>query len=213
MDERKAVAGNQDGTPLLEAGEESRVAGGQRAPWPDRVGHPHAGRREPGPGVAFHQISLAQDLAHAVGAQRLIGHRFMDPEVFGHRLDEAPAVHRDRAGEHVVAHPPVEQLDQRLEITHLIRSIVKHHVEVLNVRSQGGAQLAWNAPVGVDALDPGGQFDHMAVGDRHLESPSRQFADQAQPDVAVAPDDQDTHTINLSSLQSDAGTPAPRRLY
>jgi len=93
VDERETIARDQDRAAGLEAGEEHRVPGGQRAHRPERVGDAQHRRRQARRSVLIEQVLLATHLADAVRLARVGVVGGVGAERLPDRLDVAAAVH------------------------------------------------------------------------------------------------------------------------
>jgi hypothetical protein len=105
----------------------------------------------------------------------------------------------------------VKELYERRHVGDLVGGVVEHGVEGPSRAREGSARRAILTAVDVNAANPLGEDDRVAIGDRHLVASVGKFAHQAQPDVAVATQDQDSHLLLLSGASDDRRTRGTRK--
>ena len=177
LEDRRAVAGDQDGPPGLQAGEHALLPVRDDVAGPVDHREVHDGRREAVVVACLGQHVLAEELVAAVldlGVAALRGVVLGDGQVVRCRVD-----HR-RACEHVLAGPPVEELNHEPYVVGVVGAHVQHHVEL--EAAQDLAHLVVVGPVGEEAVDAVRQrrLGPAPVHDGHVVSAAGQLVDQRQ---------------------------------
>ena len=177
LEDRRAVAGDQDGSAGLQAGEHALLPIGNDVAGPVDHREVDDGGREAVVIPGLGQYVLAEELVAAVldlGVAALRGVVLGDGQVVRCRVD-----HR-RACEHVLAGPPVEELNHEPYVVGVVGAHVQHHVEL--EAAQDLAHLVVVGPVGEEAVDAVRQrrLGPAPVHDGHVVSAAGQLVDQRQ---------------------------------
>ena len=192
LEDRRAVAGYQDGSPGLQAGEHALLP--VRDDVARSVDHREVddGRRKALVDVGMPQQVLTEEFVAAVldlGVAAFRGMVLGDGQMIGRRVD-----HR-RAGEHVLASPPSEDLHHESDVVRVVGAHVHH--DVVLAATQDLAHLVVVGPVGEEAVEAVRQrrLGLAPVHDGDLVSAADQLVYQRQSVELRAAHDEHVHEI------------------